>query len=99
MHTLTLKANMASRDSSSRSSSKAGELINAFDDQDPVGWMFFTRFNIIALRKYYLSVLDMGIPEGEKEAEREERLERFDRINGKLCQLKNVCDPQVFNSS
>ena len=26
-------------------------------------------------------------PEGEKEAKRDERLERFDRTNGKLCQL------------
>ena len=67
---------MASRDGSIRSSLKAGEL-NAFDDQDPVGWMFFTRFNIRALGKIHLAVRDTEILEGEEEAKRdEERRER-----------------------
>ena len=77
---------MASKNGSNRSSSKVGEF-NAFDDPDPVGWMFFTGLNVRSKGKNYLAVMDIGIPEGEEETEKEEQLDRYDRINGKLCQL------------
>ena len=64
---------MASRDgSNNRSFSEEAEDFNAFDDQDPVGWMFFTKLNIRSMGKSHLAILDMQVPEGKEETEKEE---------------------------